>query len=478
MKIRTIITFPIVFLMFSCLVFADTRNFQSLLKEYSPSVAHVMVILGHGKERIGSAFIADQNGTLITNAHVIKNAKSVWARFPNGKSYECKLVATDPVHDLAAIRLIGLNKRLKSIPIPSQNNSRPDQLEEILVIGSPSGLSSTPHIGRFTNSVNSSQVRDSAGKRVFQNNFTVYQLNVDVTHGSSGGPVINKQGQIIGALTAGIDHGNVGIAFCVPHSVIRSLPLNRQPRAFSSQSGQYRLGEISDTQLAYQSQNTIQRQTSNYELNFRSNQWGFVNPKFISQYLDDVRKTSQLVPYNLFRQIAQRNRLIHIVNSTFRFRVITPEKYRMEERVDEHNKTYTAKFIDPGRKKVRIMIQRIQRPKPHERIRILDKYGMKFVNQGLRLHVVPPNSAIRANDVYLGPLSDPSPRTSMMSGTVKFWRQYIASPVYDRAYFVMCGINDDLFVTIFMEYRPSQTTNRLPRDFLERLFVASTLSFI
>ena len=459
---------------------AASRDFQSINQRISSSVGHVMVILGHGQERIGSGYLIDKQGTVITNAHVIRGAKAVGVRFPDGSSFQSSLVGIHETYDLAALRLQNFRAALTPLTLPQSHDYHPQTLDEILIVGAPNGLSSTAHYGTFSGSVNTAQVLDTRGKRIFATDFTVYQLNVDAARGSSGGPIVDRTGQVLGTVTAGLDEGRLGITFGIPHGLMRALPLNGPARPFSHEQSRYQLGALSDTQLSFNRSTPTELQFGQISFNFRSNQWGYVDPNFISHFLDDLPKTEQLVPANLFYQIVNRHRLLHIVNPVFRYRVVIPEIYRLDERYNQPAGIYEAHYSDPTTgTSTHIYIKQIGYLQQWELIPALHTEAVSFMRQHLGLHLVPSPYMIQSpTDVYLGPLSDAQPRLGVVPGTVKFWRQYFKHPMEDTGYFVMYGINQHLFFTVFMQYRPSQTRGMLPADFVERLFIASTVSFV
>jgi hypothetical protein len=277
-----------------------------------------------------------------------------------------------------------------------------------------------------------------------------------------------------------LDDGRLGITFGIPHGFIRALPLNGPARPFSNEESRYQLGALSDTQLSFNQSTSTELQFGHASFNFRSNQWGYVDPNFISYFLDDLPKTEQLVPANLFYQIAGRHRLLHIVNPVFRYRVVIPETYRLDERYTQREGIYEAQYSDPTTgASTHIYIKQIGYPQPWELIPALNAEAVRFMRQHLGLNLVPPPYPIQyPSDVYLGPLSDAAPRLGVVPGTVKFWRQYFKHPMEDTGYFVMYGINQHLFFAVFMQYRPSETHGMLPANFVERLFIASTVSFI
>lgn len=458
---------------------AAIEDFKPVVKTFGPSVGSVLVNLGEGRQAIGSGYLVTQNGRFITNAHVIQNAKSVYVRFGSGRSFRSKLLVADQEHDLAAIQLENFDEKLAPLNFPYNATANPEPLDEILIIGSPEGFASTAHPGTFSNVVSSQEIREPDGRRVFPKNFPVYQFNVDAAHGSSGGPVLDRNGRVIGTMAAGLQNGSLGISFGIPHALVRRLLIGGTPKPFGNDESSFELGAISETKLRYRSDHGSVSSPEGVDLNYEASQWGFIDPNFISQYLDDQAKTEQLVPGHLFLELARRNRLLHVVNSVFRYRVVVPEKFRLQETFDRSRGIYRATFTHPlTPEPVEIRVKQIARPEQMNLVNTLERESMDFLMQELHLQIIPPGYPLQnASQAYPGPLSDYQPRLGF-PGNVKFWRQYFKHPYERTGYFMLFGIHQNLFYAVTMKYDPSLTGGPLPEEFVERLFLAATVSYI
>jgi serine protease Do len=183
------ISFIFIYLILSTSL-AVSQDFSSLYKDVSPSV---VVILAHdlitNSISQGSGFFINENGDVITNYHVIKGSNKIEVITADGKKYLVKdTLATDINSDLF----------LASVDIPKNvvhpikiSSAIPEIGEDIIVIGCPEGLSQTMTRGII------SSIRD------LKDYGTVIQIDAAISPGSSGSPVINNEGEVIGVATFG-----------------------------------------------------------------------------------------------------------------------------------------------------------------------------------------------------------------------------------------------------------------------------------
>ena len=155
---------------------------------------------------LGSGFIINKNGTIITNNHVINNAEDIIVRVGD-KEYEAKVLGADPYSDLAVLK-IDTNK--KFIPVKFGNSDKARVGDWVVAIGNPFGLG-----GTVTSGIISARNRDI--------NLTRYddfiQTDASINQGNSGGPLFNLDGDVIGINTAIIapgQSGSIGIGFAIP----------------------------------------------------------------------------------------------------------------------------------------------------------------------------------------------------------------------------------------------------------------------
>jgi serine protease Do len=155
---------------------------------------------------LGSGFIINKNGTIITNNHVINNAEDIVVRVGD-KEYKAKVLGADPYSDLAVLK-IDTNK--KFIPVKFGDSDKARVGDWVVAIGNPFGLG-----GTVTSGIISARNRDI--------NLTRYddfiQTDASINQGNSGGPLFNLNGDVIGINTAIIapgQSGSIGIGFAIP----------------------------------------------------------------------------------------------------------------------------------------------------------------------------------------------------------------------------------------------------------------------
>lgn len=158
----------------------------------------------------GSGFIVKSDGYILTNHHVIQNAKEIKVTLNDNKEYDAKLIGTDKDTEVAVIKI-----EEKNLPILPLGNSDELQVGEwVLAVGNPFGLSHT-----VTNGIISAIGRSNIlSPTVTYQDFI--QTNAAINPGNSGGPLVNLKGEAIGINTAiatmsGV-RGNVGIGFAIP----------------------------------------------------------------------------------------------------------------------------------------------------------------------------------------------------------------------------------------------------------------------
>ena len=190
------------------------ENLPTLIKIINPSVVIVFAYDDKGEFlKLGSCFFISQNGDIVTNYHVLQGASSAEVKTSDGKTYPIiDIVAFDEQNDI--IRL--------SVDIPSQyvhplslSATVPEVGERIIVYGSPLGLEKTVSDGIV------SAIRDipDFGK--------VIQITAPISPGSSGSPVLNMQGEVIGIATFQMVEGQ-NLNFAIPSEKITSLILTEE----------------------------------------------------------------------------------------------------------------------------------------------------------------------------------------------------------------------------------------------------------
>jgi S1-C subfamily serine protease len=171
------------------------------------------------QQSLGSGFVVDKAGHIVTNYHVVEGAKQVRVSFSNGSSMKAKVVGTDPSSDLAVLKIDASSRALT--PLPFGNSDAIQVGDPVVAIGNPFGLDRTVTAGIV-----------SAIQRAITapNGYTidhVIQTDAAINHGNSGGPLLNGLGQVIGVNsqieTGSVATGNVGIGFAIPSNTVKTV---------------------------------------------------------------------------------------------------------------------------------------------------------------------------------------------------------------------------------------------------------------
>jgi putative serine protease PepD len=163
----------------------------------------------------GSGFVVDDDGTILTNEHVVEGAESIEVRFADGRTVDAELVGTDASTDVAVLRVDVPADELAPLELGDSSAIRVG--EGVVAIGSPFGLEGSITAG----------IVSAVGRTVrAPNGFSIVgaiQTDAAVNSGSSGGPLLNLAGEVIG-INSQIESrsgGNVGVGFAVPIDAAR-----------------------------------------------------------------------------------------------------------------------------------------------------------------------------------------------------------------------------------------------------------------
>ena len=202
-------------------VFKQVENsvIQVTSKVSNPNIQ--IIINGNPLEsqstRLGSGFVFDNQGHIITNYHVVGNAKTVDVTFVDGNSYNAKVIGTDPFSDIAVIQITDDFSAENVVPLVIANSSSLEVGQQIVAIGNPFGLSDTMTTGIVSQM---GRLLPNPGTNFSTPN--TIQTDAAINPGNSGGPLLNMQGQVVGINTA-ISSATgefSGIGFAVPSNVI------------------------------------------------------------------------------------------------------------------------------------------------------------------------------------------------------------------------------------------------------------------
>ncbi|HUG86108.1 MAG TPA: trypsin-like peptidase domain-containing protein [Euzebya sp.] len=177
--------------------------------EVSPSVARVNVIGPRGQGS-GSAVVYGADGILVTNNHVVAGATEVEVTLPDGQSHTAEVVGTDPLTDLAVLRI-----DVTDLPAITLAGEDPDVGDTTIAIGSPFGLE-----GSVTSGIVSATNRRLDGQGGVLGD--LIQTDASINPGNSGGALVNGQGELIGLNTAILSGSGTssGVGFAVPVTTV------------------------------------------------------------------------------------------------------------------------------------------------------------------------------------------------------------------------------------------------------------------
>jgi S1-C subfamily serine protease len=183
------------------------------------------------KTSLGSGFIYNNKGYIVTNNHVVENAKVVDVTLINGDRYTANVTGTDAFSDLAVIKINENTTTTTTTPIPKPlvvgNSSELRVGDQVVAIGNPFGLE-----GSMTTGIVSQIGRLlSVDERGFSIPNAI-QTDALINPGNSGGPLLNMKGEVIGVNTAGIFPGGIGLA--VPsNTVLRIIPVLMEEKNYT-----------------------------------------------------------------------------------------------------------------------------------------------------------------------------------------------------------------------------------------------------
>jgi len=179
--------------------FPPGSPFEEMFKEFNRQTERKATALGSG-------FIIDQKGIVVTNNHVIQGAEDIIVSV-NGSEYKAKVIGTDPYMDLAVLQI---ESDEKFIPVSFGDSDKARVGDWVIAIGNPFGFG-----GTVTSGIISSRNRDIGLTRYDD----FIQTDASINIGNSGGPLFNLDGEVIGINTAIIapgQSGSIGIGFAIP----------------------------------------------------------------------------------------------------------------------------------------------------------------------------------------------------------------------------------------------------------------------
>jgi S1-C subfamily serine protease len=162
---------------------------------------------------LGTGVVIVDNGTILTNLHVVWGAKKVKVRFANGFESEASMIGAQPENDLAVLKAHSLPDDLEAATMRSTSDLRPG--DHVIAVGHPFGIG--PSVSYGVVSGLRREFRSAEGERTLTN---LIQFDAAANPGNSGGPLVTMDGHVVGVVTAILNPSEqrtfIGIGFAVP----------------------------------------------------------------------------------------------------------------------------------------------------------------------------------------------------------------------------------------------------------------------
>lgn len=168
---------------------------------------------GRTVEARGSGFIIDPAGTVVTNNHVVKNARSVSVTLDDGTVLPAKIVGRDSRTDIAVLK-VKTDRRLPFINLGDSDAAQPGSW--VIAVGNPFGLGGTVTAG----------IVSARGRDIGEGPYDSFiQIDAPINQGNSGGPLFSQDGKVVGVNTAILSPsgGSVGIGFAIPSNTVKNV---------------------------------------------------------------------------------------------------------------------------------------------------------------------------------------------------------------------------------------------------------------
>jgi S1-C subfamily serine protease len=199
----------------------ESMSIEDIYRRAAPGVVQVTVSGSDpfsGQEQgLGSGFVIDKSGHIVTNFHVIEGADEVAVNFSGDDRVRARVVGSDPSTDIAVLRIDTPARALTALPLGNSDGVRVG--DPVVAIGNPFGLERSASSGIV--SALQRELRSPAEFTIDR----VIQTDAAINQGNSGGPLLNGRGHVIGVNTAifSPSGGNVGIGFAIPINTVRDV---------------------------------------------------------------------------------------------------------------------------------------------------------------------------------------------------------------------------------------------------------------
>jgi len=163
------------------------------------------------QQSLGSGFIIDKDGFIITNNHVVEGADEIKVKLADGREFEARVTGRDPKTDLALIKISSVFKNLPTLTLGDSDKMRVG--DWVLAIGNPFGLEHTVTQG----------IISATGRVIGSGPYDNFlQTDAPINPGNSGGPLVNLKGEVIG-INSAINPAGQGIGFAIPSSMAKTI---------------------------------------------------------------------------------------------------------------------------------------------------------------------------------------------------------------------------------------------------------------
>ena len=180
-------------------------------------VVEIQTTTAASQSALGTGFVFDANGDVVTNEHVVDGATSISVKLADGSTYRATVVGTDTSHDLAVLHIDASAGKLHPLQLGDSDTVQVG--DDVVAIGDQFGLTNSVTTGivsalnRTINAPNSTPIRNAI------------QTDAAINHGSSGGVLLAADGRVIGVTSQieGSSDGNNGVGFAIPSNTVRSV---------------------------------------------------------------------------------------------------------------------------------------------------------------------------------------------------------------------------------------------------------------
>jgi S1-C subfamily serine protease len=214
--------------------FSQTHHMSinDVYREAAPGVVHIDAVTkvsvpanpffptpsSETQTAVGSGFVIDKAGHIVTNEHVVAGASSVQVSFSDNEKIKARIVGEDAATDIAVLQVSAPARALKPLPLGDSDAVRVG--DEVIAIGNPLG---------YDRSVTSGIV-SAVGREIQSPNASpighVIQTDAALNHGNSGGPLLNADGQVVGVnaqIAPSASNANIGIGFAIPINTAKRI---------------------------------------------------------------------------------------------------------------------------------------------------------------------------------------------------------------------------------------------------------------